>query len=337
MSILVTGAAGFIGYHVCQRLLDGGAEVVGVDVLNDYYDLRLKEARLERLKEHKGFQFERLDLTDQAAVQGLQDRAIVGIVHLAAQAGVRHSIAHPYAYLDSNLTAWLEVLELARAIETPNLILASSSSVYGGNEALPFHASDSVDRPLSLYAATKRSGELLAHSYAHLYDIPTTIVRLFSVYGPWGRPDMSLWLFAQAIKEGRPIDLFNHGNHRRDFTYIDDVVDAITMLLEHPATPSADFDPHKPVPDQSDAPYRIYNIGNDSTVELVRYVELIEQALGKTAKRNLLPKQQGDVEASLADIEPIYRDIGWAPSTPIEEGVPKFIEWFTEWTARTID
>ena len=335
MSILVTGAAGFIGYHTCHRLLSGGAQVVGVDLINDYYDPALKEARLQRLQAFGGFEFHRIDLTDKDAVQGLQDQGIMSIVHLAAQAGVRHSLTHPFDYLDANLTAWLEILELARAIKTPNLILASSSSVYGANEELPFQASQCVDRPLSLYAASKRGGELLAHSYAHLYGIPTTIVRLFSVYGPWGRPDMSLWLFAKAIKEGRPIDLYNEGNHRRDFTYVDDVVDAITMLLEHPATPAEAFDQNAPVPDLSDAPYRIYNVGNDTSVELLRYVELIEQCLGKTAIRNLLPKQPGDVEASLADIEPIHQAVGWAPSTPVEVGIPRFIEWFNEWNDRS--
>ena len=333
MSILVTGAAGFIGSSLCGHLLDSGHEVLGVDNLNAYYDPALKEARLERLLSREGFTFQRLDLTDQVAMEGLRQCSIGPIVHLAAQAGVRHSITHPFEYMDANLTAWLEVLELARAIETPHLILASSSSVYGANESLPFASSDTVDRPLSLYAASKRAGELLAHSYAHLYRIPTSITRLFTVYGPWGRPDMALWLFAEAIQQGRSIDLFNEGKHRRDFTYVDDVVEALGGLIRHPATPSETYNPLAPEPDTSDAPFRIYNIGNDTSVELVYFVELIEKALGKTTQRQLMPMQPGDVEASLAEISPIKEAIGWSPSTPIEVGVPRFIEWLTAWQA----
>lgn len=334
MSILVTGAAGFIGSSLFCHLLDGGHDVLGVDNLNDYYDPALKEARLEQLVGRDGFAFEKLDLTEEAAVQGLRDRGIGPIVHLAAQAGVRHSITHPFAYLDANLVAWLEILELARAIKTPHLVLASSSSVYGANEALPFASNDTVDRPLSLYAATKRAGELLAHSYAHLYRIPTTITRLFTVYGPWGRPDMALWLFAEAIQEGRTIELFNEGKHRRDFTYIDDVVGALSALIDHPATPSGTYDPLLPEPDRSDAPFRIYNIGNDTSVELVHFVDLIEQALGKTTERRLVEMQPGDVEASLADIKPLKEAIGWSPTISIEEGIPRFVEWFKAWQAR---
>lgn len=334
MSILVTGAAGFIGSSLCNALLQSGHEVIGVDNLNSYYDPALKEARLERLRGREGFTFERLDLTDPVAMEGLRDRGIGPIVHLAAQAGVRYSITHPFVYADANLTAWLEVLELARAVETPHLLLASSSSVYGANEKLPFSSADTVDRPLSLYAATKRAGELLAHSYAHLYEIPTSITRLFTVYGPWGRPDMALWLFAEAIQVGSTIELFNEGKHRRDFTYIDDVVKALQDLIEHPATPCSSYDPLKPAPDVSSAPFRIYNIGNDTSVELVEFVDVIEQALGQRTERRLVPMQPGDVEASLADIGPIREAIGWSPSTSIDVGVPRFVAWLKEWQAR---
>ncbi|MCH2161412.1 MAG: NAD-dependent epimerase/dehydratase family protein, partial [Phycisphaerales bacterium] len=268
MKILVTGAAGFIGFHTCQRLLAEGREVVGVDVVNDYYDPRLKEARLQKLQALPGFQFERIDLADHDAVSGLGELGIGPIIHLAAQAGVRYSIEQPFAYLESNLQAWMEVLELARAIACPHLVFASSSSVYGSGESLPFRADKSVDHPLSLYAASKRSGELLGHSYAHLYGIPTTCLRFFTVYGPWGRPDMALWKFVDAILNEQPIDLYNEGRHRRDFTYIDDVVNGVLRVLDAPAKPSDDFDRKSPVPDTSDAPFRVYNLGNDACVEL---------------------------------------------------------------------
>ena len=331
MKILVTGAAGFIGYHVSQQLLARGEQVLGVDVMNDYYDLRLKNARLEMLQKCEGFEFEQIDLADRVSVLELRERDIGPIIHLAAQAGVRYSIEEPLAYLDANLAAWLQVLELGRAISTPHLVMASSSSVYGSVETLPFRANRSVDHPLSLYAATKRSGELLAHSYAHLYGIPTTCLRFFTVYGPWGRPDMALWKFVDAILDGRPIDLYNEGRHRRDFTYIDDIVDGVLKVLDGPAGPSETFDRKSPDPDISDAPFRVYNVGNDVCVDLGRFVQLIEESLGREAICNLLPRQPGDVEASLADIGPMGRDHGWRPQVRVEEGIPRFIEWFEQW------
>ena len=331
--VLVTGCAGFIGYHLAEALLRRGDEVLGVDSMNAYYDPALKSARLERLKGREGFVFEQVDLADRASIDALRDRGIDRIVHLAAQAGVRHSIEEPFDYLDSNLAAQLVVLELARAIQPRHLVFASSSSVYGGNETLPFSTIQSVDHPLSLYAATKRSGELMAHGYARLYGIPSTGLRFFSVYGTWGRPDMALWKFAEAIEAGHPIELYNHGRHRRDFTWIDDVVDGILLVLDHPAEPDPEFDPASPVADRSDAPFRIYNLGNDTNVDLLRYVDLIERAMGRSAKTVLLPKQPGDVEASAADVGPMRRDFGWKPSTPVEVGVPTFIKWWREWIA----
>ncbi len=331
MSVLVTGCAGFIGHHVAEALLRRGDRVLGVDSLNDYYDPALKSARLTRLESHEAFAFARMDLSDRESVSRLADRGVDRIVHLAAQAGVRHSIDHPFEYLDANLAGQLTVLELARRIEAAHLVFASSSSVYGGNLELPFATGHSVDHPLSLYAATKRSGELMAHGYARLYGIPTTGLRFFSVYGPWGRPDMALWRFAEAIEAGRPIELYNHGRHRRDFTWVEDVVDGVLRVLDRPAEPDPDFDPQHPVPDRSDAPFRLYNLGNDTNVDLLRYVELIEQALGRKAETMLLPKQPGDVEASAADVGPMRREFGWEPTTPVEIGVPTFIEWWKGW------
>ena len=333
MPVLVTGCAGFIGYHLTEALLRRGDQVLGVDSMNAYYDLALKEARLGRLERQEGFSFERIDLSDRTVIDRLKDRGIDRIVHLAAQAGVRHSIEQPFDYLDSNLSAQLVVLEIARAIQPRHLVFASSSSVYGGNEVLPFATGHAVDHPLSLYAATKRSGELMAHSYARLYGIPSTGLRFFSVYGTWGRPDMALWRFADAIHEGRPIELYNHGRHRRDFTWVEDVVDGILRVLDRPAEPDPDFDPENPSPDRSDAPFRIYNLGNDTNVDLLRYVELIEEAMGRSAEKVLLPKQPGDVEASAADVGPMRRNFGWEPTTPVEVGVPTFIEWWREWMA----
>ncbi|MDB4775563.1 MAG: NAD-dependent epimerase/dehydratase family protein [Phycisphaera sp. TMED9] len=334
MKILVTGAAGFIGHHVTAALLARGDDVLGVDSLNHYYDPALKSGRLARLQAHDRFTFEKMDLSDPSAVAALQDRGIDRIVHLAAQAGVRHSIEAPFDYLNANLAATLVILELARAIETSHLVFASSSSVYGSNEMMPFATEHPVDHPLSLYAATKRSGELMAHGYARLYGIPTTGLRFFSVYGTWGRPDMALWKFADAIRAGRPIELYNHGRHRRDFTWVDDVVDGVLRVLDQPAAADPAFDPADPRPDRSDAPFRLYNLGNDTNVDLLRYVELIEQAMGRTTERILLPKQPGDVEASAADVGPMRRDFGWEPTTPVEVGVPTFIDWWLQWVER---
>ncbi len=334
MSILVTGASGFIGYHVCNRLLEEGREVIGVDSMNDYYDVELKKARLAMLQDHDGFTFHQFDLSDHQSVLGLYELGITSIVHLAAQAGVRYSIENPFAYHQANQVATLEILELARAIQVGHMVFASSSSVYGSNQNVLCSTQDSVDTPISYYAASKRTGELLAHSYAHLYRTPVTAVRFFTVYGPWGRPDMALWKFAEAIESGDSIDLYNHGRHRRDFTYIDDIVEGVIKVLDHPAKPDLDFNPLSPSPDHSDAPFAIYNIGNDVSVELTRYVDLIEAELGKTAERNLLPLQPGDIEQSLADVEPMRRDFGWTPKVSVEEGVPRFIEWFKTWTSR---
>ena len=333
MPVLVTGCAGFIGYHLADALLRRGDEVLGVDSMNAYYDPALKVARLQGLERDSSFSFERIDLSDRTVIDRLKDRGIDRIVHLAAQAGVRHSIEHPFDYLDSNLSAQLVALEIARAIRPRHLVFASSSSVYGGNEVLPFATGHAVDHPLSLYAATKRSDELMAHSYARLYGIPSTGLRFFSVYGTWGRPDMALWRFADAIHEGRPIELYNHGRHRRDFTWVEDVVDGILRVLDRPAEPDPEFDPANPSPDRSDAPFRLYNLGNDTNVDLLRYVELIEQAMGLSAEKVLLPKQPGDVEASAADVGPMRREFGWKPTTPVEVGVPTFIEWWREWIA----
>ncbi|MBC04214.1 MAG: capsular biosynthesis protein CpsI [Phycisphaerae bacterium] len=333
MPVLVTGCAGFIGYHLAEGLLRRGDEVLGVDSMNAYYDPALKEARLERLEGRAGFTFERLDLSDRGAIDHLKDRGIDRIVHLAAQAGVRHSIEQPFDYLDSNLAAQLVVLELARRIQPRHLVFASSSSVYGGNEVLPFATGHAVDHPLSLYAATKRGGELMVHGYAGLYGIPSTGLRFFSVYGTWGRPDMALWRFADAIRDGRPIELYNEGRHRRDFTWIDDVVEGVLRVLDRPAEPDPEFDPANPTPDRSDAPFRIYNLGNDTNVDLLRYVELIEEAMGRSAEKVLLPRQPGDVEASAADVGPMRRDFEWEPTTSVEVGVPTFIEWWREWIA----
>ena len=333
MPVLVTGCAGFIGYHLSDALLRRGDEVVGVDSMNAYYDLALKQARLGRLEGREGFSFLRLDLSDRTVIDRLKDSGIDRIVHLAAQAGVRHSIEEPFDYLDSNLSAQLVILETARTIQARHLVFASSSSVYGGNEILPFATGHAVDHPLSLYAATKRSGELMAHSYARLYGIPSTGLRFFSVYGTWGRPDMALWRFADAIQAGRPIELYNHGRHRRDFTWVDDVVDGIMRVLERPAEPDPAYDPTNPVPDRSDAPFRMYNLGNDINVDLLRYVELIEEAMGRSVEKVLLPKQPGDVEASAAEVGPMRREFGWEPATPVEVGVPIFIEWWREWMA----
>ena len=334
MSILVTGASGFIGFHVCNRLLQEGRQVIGVDSMNDYYDVELKKARLAMLQDHDGFTFHQFDLSDHQSVLGLYELGITSIVHLAAQAGVRYSIENPIAYHQANQVATLEMLELARNTDIDHTVFASSSSVYGANQNVPFSTADSVDTPISFYAASKRTGELLAHSYAHLYRIPVTAVRFFTVYGPWGRPDMALWKFAEAIESGGSIDLYNHGRHRRDFTYIDDIVEGVIRVLDNPAKPDANFNPLSPSPDHSDAPFAIYNIGNDVSVELTRYVDLIEAELGKTAERNLLPLQPGDIEESLADVEPMRRDFGWTPKVSVEEGVPRFIEWFKTWTSQ---
>jgi UDP-glucuronate 4-epimerase len=330
--ILVTGAAGFIGAHLAERLLTSGEEVIGLDNLNDYYDVGLKAARLARLEERPGFHFVKADLADQQAVADLFDRyRPVRVVNLAAQAGVRYSLTNPHAYANANLVGFLNVLEGCRHGAVEHLVFASSSSVYGANTRLPFSVDDNVDHPLSLYAASKKANELMAHSYAHLYRLPCTGLRFFNVYGPWGRPDGALSRFAAAMVEDRPIDVYNYGHHRRDFTYISDIVEGITRVLDRPAQPNPEWRGDAPDPASSTAPYRLYNIGNHQPVELLYLIELLEQALGRKARRNLLPMQPGDVEETIADVSALERDVGFAPATPIEEGVARFVTWYREY------
>jgi len=333
--VLVTGAAGFIGFALARRLLEGGRAVVGVDSVNDYYDPALKEARLAVLRQFRQFSFQKINLANRSSVETVfRDVEFGPVVHLAAQAGVRYSLQNPHAYLDANLAGFLNVLEGCRRRNTEHLIFASSSSVYGANERLPFSVHDNVDHPVSLYAATKKSNELMAHAYSHLYGLPTTGLRFFTVYGPWGRPDMAMYIFARAIAEGEPIRLFNYGRMRRDFTYVDDVVEAVERLIDKApvktdAAPGGLLDPAT-----STAPWRIYNIGNNTSVEISRVVELLEQELGRTAKIELVPMQPGDVPESLADIDDLMRDIGFRPSTPIEEGVRNFVGWYRDYHRR---
>jgi len=331
MTTLVTGAAGFIGYHVARRLLERGDRVIGFDVVNDYYDVRLKEARLERLHAHDGFTMIREDLADADAVmRAVQEHQPEVVIHLAAQAGVRYSLTNPGAYVQSNLVGFANVLEACRHGGVGHLIYASSSSVYGANTTLPFSVQHNVDHPLSLYAASKKANEAMAHTYAHLYGLPTTGLRFFTVYGPWGRPDMAMFLFTKAILEGRPIDVFNHGDMRRDFTYVDDVVEGVIRVADRPARPNPDWTGADPDPATSAAPWRVYNIGNHTPVELTYLIQLIEDALGMEAEKNLLPMQPGDVPATFADVDALMRDVGFAPATPIEEGVRRFIDWYRE-------
>ncbi len=324
MAVLVTGVAGFIGFHVSEKLLARGERVTGVDNVNDYYDVALKEARLARLAPRDGFTFRRVDLADRGALAGaMADHGDIDrIVHLAAQAGVRYSLDHPFAYVDSNLIGHMTMLELARHLpDCKHMVYASSSSVYGGNTKLPFAVEDRTDAPVSLYAATKRANEHMSHCYSHLYGIPQTGLRFFTVYGPWGRPDMALYIFTKAISEGRPIHVFNHGDMRRDFTYIDDIVSGVIASLDHPPTA------------QAGAPHRLYNIGNHRSEELMRMIEVLEGALGAKAEIIFEPMQQGDVKETYADISAIQRDTGFEPTTPIEIGIPKFVEWFREYHA----
>ena len=328
-SYLVTGVAGFIGYHLAERLLRDGRKVVGLDNLNDYYDPALKEARLERLEAADGFTFARLDLADRQGMEKLfADHAFDTVVHLAAQAGVRYSIENPNSYVDSNLVGFLHILEGCRHSEVRHLVYASSSSVYGANTAMPFSVHHNVDHPLSLYAATKKANELMAHTYAHLYRLPTTGLRFFTVYGPWGRPDMALFKFTRKILAGEPIDVFNYGNHRRDFTYIDDIVEGVVRVMDHLPQGNAEWSGDHPDPATSRAPWRVYNIGNNQPVELMRYIEVIEDCLGKKAEKNLLPMQPGDVPDTYADVTALTEDVGYKPDTPIEEGVKRFVEWY---------
>ena len=335
MKILVTGAAGFIGMHVAERLLAAGHQVTGLDNLNDYYDPALKQARLARLRDRPGFAFQRLDLADGAGMRALfAAEGFERVVHLGAQAGVRYSLTNPQVYLDSNVTGTLNVLEGCRHHGVGHLVFASTSSVYGLNTRMPFSPHHGVDHPLSLYASTKRAGELLCHNYAALFGLPVTALRFFTVYGPWGRPDMSPMLFAQKMLAGQPIDVFNGGHHRRDFTYIDDIVEGVVRACDHVATPDPAWDSAAPDPATSRAPYRIYNIGNQSPVELLRFIGLLEENLGVKAQMNFLPLQPGDVPDTLADCSDLERAVGFQPSTPIEEGVRRFVAWYREYDPR---
>ena len=332
MKILVTGAAGFIGMHTSERLLARGDEVVGLDNLNDYYDPTLKEARLARLTPHANFRFVKLDVADRAGMERLfAEEGFDRVIHLAAQAGVRYSLQNPHAYVDSNLVGFMNILEGCRHGKVGHLVYASSSSVYGGNTKMPFSEHDSVDHPVSLYAATKKANELMAHTYSHLYGLPTTGLRFFTVYGPWGRPDMALFLFTKAMLEGRPIDVFNHGRMRRDFTFIDDIVEGVLRTLDHVAEADPGFDADRPDPGRSDAPYRVFNIGNHNPVELMAFIEAIEDALGRKAEKNFLPLQDGDVPATYADTAELNAWTGFAPATPVPEGVARFVRWYRDY------
>lgn len=347
MKYLVTGTAGFIGFHVSKKLIERGDEVVGLDVINDYYDVNLKFDRLAHLgvdrdqiefgelatsTKHPNFKFIRLDLAKKDPLMKLfEEEGFDVVIHLAAQAGVRYSLTHPEVYIESNIIAFLNILECCRFHPVQHLVYASSSSVYGSNEKMPFSTSDSVDHPISLYAASKKSNELMAHTYSHLFGIPTTGLRFFTVYGPWGRPDMALFLFTEAILEGKPIQVFNYGKMKRDFTYIDDIVEGVLKVADRPAKPNPDFDPQHPDPGSSRDPFKIYNIGNSSPVLLMDYIHAIEKGLGKEAKMDLLPLQPGDVPASHADVEDLIRDTGYKPNTSIEEGVKAFTDWYLDY------
>jgi UDP-glucuronate 4-epimerase len=329
MRVLVTGAAGFIGSGLSERLLARGDEVFGFDNLNNYYDVKLKEARLAKLTPHAAFRFVKASLEDRPAVEkAFADFKPQRVVNLAAQAGVRYSIENPYAYVEANLVGFINILEACRHGGIEHLVYASSSSVYGANRKLPFSVRDAVDHPVSLYAATKKANELMAHTYSHLYNLPTTGLRFFTVYGPWGRPDMALFLFTRNILAGKPIDVFNHGHHTRDFTYVDDIVEGVIRTLDKVATPDPAFDPLNPNPGTSSAPYRLYNIGSHRPIELARYIELIEENLGVKAQKNLLPLQAGDVPDTYADVSELTTDTGYSPSTPVETGIKRFVAWY---------
>jgi len=331
MRVLVTGTAGFIGNRLAQRLLERGDEVIGVDNLNDYYDVTLKEARLNRIKNHKGFTEARIDIEDRPAMEAVfAKHKPHRVVNLAAQAGVRYSLINPYSYIDSNIMGFTNILEGCRHNGVEHLVYASSSSVYGANTNMPFSVHHNVDHPLSLYAASKKANELMAHTYSHLYNIPTTGLRFFTVYGPWGRPDMALFLFTKNILAGKPIDVFNYGKHRRDFTYIDDIVEGVIRVLDKPAQPNTDWSGDDPDSSSSKAPYRLYNIGNNSPVELMHYIEVLQDCLGKKAELNLLPLQPGDVPDTYADVTDLVNDVGYKPATSVEEGIAKFVEWYLD-------
>src|SRR5215468_4988192 len=329
LPILVTGAAGFIGFHVARRLLEDGRDVVGIDNLNPYYDPKLKEARLAELARHNNFRFYKLDLADRAGMAALfADHGFAEVIHLAAQAGVRHSLTAPHDYIDSNICGFLNVLEGCRRARTRHLLYASSSSVYGANTKLPFSVGQNVDHPLNLYGASKKANELMAHAYSHLFDLPVTGLRFFTVYGPWGRPDMAIWLFAAAILKREPIKLFNGGDMRRDFTYIDDVATSVVKLIDHVPQGNAAWSGTDPDPATSHAPWRVYNIGNHTPINLIEVVRLLETTLGRKAIRDLLPMQPGDIRETCADVEDLRKAIGFSPDTPITVGIKKFVDWF---------
>ena len=329
MKVLVTGAAGFIGMHCIERLLARGDQVVGIDNLNDYYDVTLKESRLSRIADHAAFRFHRVSIEDKEAMAGIfAEEKPDRVIHLAAQAGVRYSLENPHAYIDANLQGFMNILEGCRHNDVAHLAYASSSSVYGGNAQMPFSEHHSVDHPVSLYAATKKANELMAHTYSHLYGLPTTGLRFFTVYGPWGRPDMALFLFTDAIRNGRPIDVFNQGAMVRDFTYIDDIVEGVIRVLDKTATPDPDFDPMNPDPGTSTAPFRVFNIGNGNPTPLMDYIGALEDALGMTAEKNMMPMQPGDVPATSADTSELRDWVGFAPNTDVRDGVQRFVDWY---------
>ena len=330
--VLVTGAAGFIGFHLTQKLTSLGYKVVGIDNINDYYDVNLKKSRLEVLAKNPNFEFKSFDLTNKKDIDGLfKEHQFPYVVNLAAQAGVRYSLINPYAYLESNLHGFLNILEACRHNKVKHLVYASSSSVYGANKKMPFSVHHNVDHPLSLYAASKKSNELMAHTYSSLYDLPTTGLRFFTVYGPYGRPDMALFIFTKAILEGKSIDVYNEGKMMRDFTYVDDIVESISRLVPHIAKPNSAWNGMTPDPATSFAPYRVYNIGNNSPVQLMHFIEVIEKKLGRTAVKNLLPLQEGDVPETFADVEDLMREVGFKPSTSIETGIGRFIDWYSSY------
>ncbi|TPN85521.1 NAD-dependent epimerase [Mesorhizobium sp. CU2] len=329
--VLITGAAGFIGFHLCRRLLAEGGEVIGLDSMNEYYDVTLKQARLERLKAFANFRFEHVDLADRDRISALfQSARPETVVNLAAQAGVRYSLTNPHAYAESNLSGFLNILEGCRHAAVGHLVYASSSSIYGGSTRMPFSVHDPADHPFSLYAASKKANELMAHTYSHLFALPTTGLRFFTVYGPWGRPDMALFIFAKAILAGEPIDVFNNGNMQRDFTFIDDIVEGIVRVMRQPATPNREWNSAAPDPATSSAPFRVHNIGGSSPVELNRLIDVLEHALGRKANRNLMPIQPGDVPATFADVSSLEEATGFRPRVPIEVGVPRFVEWYRD-------
>ncbi|NBK97815.1 MAG: NAD-dependent epimerase [Erysipelotrichia bacterium] len=329
---LVTGAAGFIGFHLSKRLLDEGCTVIGVDNINDYYDVNLKKSRLEIIEKYNRFIFYKVDLEDKESLDKVfKANKIDIVVNLAAQAGVRYSITNPDVYIQSNIVGFLNILELCRYSEVEHLVYASSSSVYGMNEVMPFSVHHNVDHPISLYAATKKSNELMAHTYSHLYNLPTTGLRFFTVYGPWGRPDMALFLFTDAVVNDKPIQVFNHGKMKRDFTYIDDIVEGVVRLLNNPPNPNTDWDRIKADPGTSSAPYKVYNIGNNSPVELMDYIGAIEKHIGKEAVKEYLPMQDGDVPMTYADVDDLIEDVGFKPNTSIDEGIKKFVEWYNQY------